>query len=192
MKHHAWCGDQDHGESEMMLVYISRVWQKMYAYQSKDDGEDARLEEQDHHEESKATPVGSIDAASVDTDSRTEEDHDGGLVDEKNDTGLETEVHEASSAEATDSEQSLGNSVVVGTLVVSIGDAQVGVGLGKEVDEERSNTDLSTDIAKLSGNTEEKSVLLAEGLVDVSGGGGHHLSLVGHIGIGDLRNTEKC
>jgi len=69
---------------------------------------------------------------------------------------------------------------------MSLGDGQFGVGLGEEVDEEGGDTDLGTNIAELSGDTEEESVLLAERLVDISGSRGHHLSLVGHIRVSDL------
>ena len=159
--------------------------------QSEDDGEDARLKEENDHEKGKTTPVGGSSAASVDTDGGSEEDHDGGLVDEQDNAGLETEVHEASSAEATDGEESLGDSVVVGTLVVSLGDAHLGVRLGEEVDEERGDTDLSTNVAELSGNTEEEGVLFAEGLVGVSSSSGHHLGLISHVGVGDLRDGSE-
>lgn len=158
---------------------------------SEDDGEDAGLEEEHDHEEGKTAPVRSSGATSVDTDGGSEEDHDGGLVDEQDDTGLETNVHESSGAETSNSEESLSNGVVVGTLVMSFGGVEVRVSLGEEVDEEGCDTDLSTDVAELSSNTEEESVLLAERLVDVSSGGGHHLSLVGHIGVGNLRNGSE-
>lgn len=159
--------------------------------ESEDDGEDARLEEEHDHEEGKTTPVGGSSAASVDTDGGSEEDHDGGLVDEQDNAGLKTEVHEAGSAEATDGEESLGDSVVVGTLVVSLGDVELGVRLGEEVDEERGDTDLGTNVAELSGNTEEQSVLAAERLVDVSSSRGHHLRLISHVGVGDLRDRSE-
>jgi hypothetical protein len=149
------------------------------------------LEEEHNHEEGKTAPVGSSGVTSVDTDGGSEEDHDGSLVDEQDNAGLETNVHESSSAETADGEESLSDGVVVGTLVVSIGGAEVGVRLNEEIDEEGGDADLSTDVAELSSNTEEESVLLAEGLVDVSSGGGHHLSLVGHIGVGDLRDGSE-
>ena len=148
---------------------------------SEDNREDTGLEEEHNHEESKTAPVGSGSATSVDTDGSSKEDHDESLVGKQDHAGLDTKVHESSSAEATDGEQRLSNGVVVGTLVVSIGGVKVGVSLGEVVDEEGGDTDLSTNIAELSGNTEEESVLLAERLVLVSSGGGHHLSLVGHI-----------
>lgn len=160
--------------------------------QSEDDGEDTRLEEEHNHEESKTTPVSGGSASSVHTDGGSEEDHDQSLVGEENHAGLDAKVHETSSAEATDGEESLSNGVVVGTLVVSLGDGELGVGLGEEVDEEGCDTDLSTNVAELSGNTPEEGVLLAERLVDVSGSRGHHLSLVGHVGVSDLRNAGEC
>lgn len=159
--------------------------------QSEDDGEDARLEEEHNHEEGKATPVGGSSAASVDTDGGSKEDHDGGLVDEQDNAGLKTDVHEARSGETTNGEEGLGDSVVVGTLVVSLGDIELGVRLGEEVDEERGDTDLSTNVAELSGNTEEESVLAAERLVDVSSSRGHHLGLISHVGVGDLRDGSE-
>lgn len=150
-----------------------------------------RLKEEHNHEESKTAPVGSGGATSVDTDGGSEEDHDSSLVDEQDNAGLDAKVHESSSAETTDGEESLGDGVVVGTLVVSIGGVEVGVSLGEVVDEEGGDTDLSTNVAELSSNTEEESVLLAERLVNVSSGGGHHLSLVGHVGVGDLRDGSE-
>jgi hypothetical protein len=47
---------------------------------------------------------------------------------------------------------------------------------------------LTSDVGELSSGTPEKSVLLAERLVDETGSSGGHLGLVGHIGIGDLRD----
>jgi hypothetical protein len=65
------------------------------------------------------------------------------------------------------------------------------VRLGEEVDEERGDTDLSTNVAELSGNTKEEGVLVAEGLVGVSSSRGHHLGLISHVGVGDLRDGSE-
>lgn len=54
-----------------------------------------------------------------------------------------------------------------------------------------SNTNLTSDVRELSSGTPEESVLLAEGLVDVTSSSGGHLSLVGHVGVGNLRNGSE-
>ena len=65
---------------------------------------------------------------------------------------------------------------------------EIGPRLREVVDKVSSHTDLCADVGKLSEDTPEESVLLAERLVNVAGGGGGHLSLVGHVGVGDFRN----
>lgn len=86
-----------------------------------DDGEDAGLEEEHNHQHGETTPVRSVGATSVGTDSRSDEDHDHGLEDQEDDTGLSANVHESSSGETTNGEESLGDGVEVGTLDVSLG-----------------------------------------------------------------------
>jgi hypothetical protein len=102
-------------------------------------------------------------------------------------TGLTTDVHETCCSEATNSEETLGNSVEVGTLNLSRFAFKIGTGLLVIVDEVCGNTDLASDVAELGKSTPEESVLLAKGLVDVSGASSGHLGLVGHIRIGDFR-----
>jgi hypothetical protein len=156
-----------------------------------DDGEDAALEEHHNHEESETAPVGSSGAAGVDTDCSGQEDHDRCLVGQKNPARLETDVHKTSSRESTDGEEGLSNGIEVGTLLVSLGSVQVGVGLSKVVDKEGGDGALSTDVTELSGDTPEECVLLLEGLVDEAGSVGHHLGLVGHVGVGNLGNRGE-
>lgn len=74
---------------------------------------------------------------------------------------------------------------------MALGDIEIGTRLGEEVDEVGSDTDLASDVGELGGGPPEESVLLAHGLVDVAGGTGGHLSLVGHIGVGDLRDGSE-
>jgi len=159
-------------------------------YESKDDGENAGLEEQDNHQHGKASPVRTVGTTSIDADSSSNKDHDHSLEDHENDTGLAADVHQSSSSETSSSEETLSDGVEVGTLDMSISDAEVGACLGEVVDEVRGNADLSTDVGELGEGSPEKGVLFAEWLVDVAGGGGSHLSLVGHVGIGDFGNRS--
>ena len=155
-----------------------------------DGWEDARLEEEHDHEHSNTAPVAVGSIASVGADSRSEENHDEGLVG-KQDVAWLGHVHETSSRETTNCEETLSDGVEVGTLAMSLVDREIWVGLLEVVDEEGGDGDLSTDVAELGGNTEEESVLLAHWLVNVAGGTSGHLSLISHIGIGDLRKRHK-
>ena len=87
-----------------------------------DDGEDARLKEEHNHQHAETSPVGTSGASSVGTDGSGDEDHDQGLESEEDVTGLTTVVHEASCGETSDGEESLGNGVEVGSLVVTLSD----------------------------------------------------------------------
>ena len=109
---------------------------------------------------------------------------------EKDVTGLAAIVHESSCGETSDGEKSLGDGVEVGSLVVTLSDRKIGACLRKVVDEVRSDTNLTSDVGELSSGTPEESVLLAEGLVNVTGSRGSHLSLVGHVGVGNLRDRS--
>ena len=156
-----------------------------------DDGEDTALEEQNNHEKRKTAPVGSGGSARVDTNGGGEEDHDQGLVGQEDPARPQANVHQTGSRETANGEESLCDGVEVGTLLVSLGDGQVGVGLGEVVDEEGRNSALSTNVAELGGDSPEEGVLLLEGLVDVASSVSHHLSLVGHVGVGDLRDRSE-
>jgi hypothetical protein len=151
----------------------------------------AGLKEEHNHEHGETTPVRTGGSASVDTDGCGDEDHDQGLEEHEDDTGLAAKVHETSSCETTGSEETLGNGVEVGSLDVGFSDIEIRAGLLEVVDEVGSNTDLGTDVGELGKGTPEESVLLAEWLVDVSGSGSSHLSLIGHIRVGDFRNGSK-
>ena len=59
---------------------------------------------------------------------------DKGLESEKHVARLSTNVHETSSGEATDGEESLCNGVEVGALVVAFSDAEIGARLSEVVD----------------------------------------------------------
>ena len=71
---------------------------------SKDDWEDARLEEEHNHEHAQTTPVGTVLASSVCSNSRGDEDHDQRLKGKEHVARLATKVHESSSSETTDGE----------------------------------------------------------------------------------------
>lgn len=170
--------------------------------EGEDDGEDAGLEEEHDHEHGKTAPVRSGSTTRVDTDGGSDEDHDHGLEDQEDDTRLSTNVHEPSSCETTDCEQSLGDGVEVGTLDVSLCDIEIWTSLREVVDEVGGNTDLGADVGELSEGTPEEGVLLAERLVDVAGSASGHLSLVGHVTIcyfgngseveHDSENGDEC
>jgi hypothetical protein len=167
----------------------------MVSFNSCDSGNwkayNAGLEEEHNHEHGKTSPVRTVGSTGVDTNGCADEDHDQGLEEHEHNTGLAAKVHETSSGETTGSEETLSNGVEVGSLDVGLSDVEIGTGLLEVVDEVGSNTDLSTDVGELSKGTPEESVLLAKGLVDVSGGGGGHLGLISHIGVGDfLRNVN--
>jgi len=154
--------------------------------------EDGGLEEEHNHQQSETTPVGVACAAGVGSDSRSEEDHNRSLIGQEDVTRLGN-IHETSTGETSNSEKSLGDGVEVGTLTMRFCDREVGTSLQIEVDEEAGNSHLCADVGELSSNTPEECVLLAERLVDVAGGRGHHLSLISHIGIrdfGDGREVE--
>jgi hypothetical protein len=153
--------------------------------------ENAGLEEENDHEHGKTTPVSMGSITSVGSDSCSDENHDHGLEDHEDDTGLAAKVHEASSGETTDSKETLGDGVEIGTLDVRLGNLKIGTSLLEVVDEVGCDTDLGTDIRELGESSPEQSVLLAERLVDVAGCGGGHLSLVGHVGVCDLGNGRE-
>jgi hypothetical protein len=152
---------------------------------------DAGLEEQHNHQHAQTTPVGTRGTAGVDTNGSRDEDHDHGLENHEDETGLAAKVHESSSRKATCSKQTLSNGVEVGSLQMRLGDGQIRACLRKVVDKVRSDTDLGTDVGELRECTPEQSVLLAQRLVDVAGGASGHLSLVGHVGVGDLRDGSE-
>lgn len=175
----------------------------------KDGWEDARLEEEHNHEESNAAPVSASAATSVRANAGGEEDHDERLVGKQDVTWL-GDVHETSCSETASGKEALGNGVVVCALAMGFVDGHFWVGLLEEIDEVGGNCDLSTDVAELSWkkisvsfsialqarekltcNTEEESVLLAHWLVLVAGCASDHLSLISHIGIGDLRKRSE-
>ena len=156
-----------------------------------DDGEDARLEEEYNHQHAKTSPVGTSGASSVGSYGCRDEYHNKCLESEKDVTGLAAIVHESSCGETSDGEKSLGDGVEVGSLVVTLSDRKIGACLRKVVDEVRSDTNLTSDVGELSSGTPEESVLLAEGLVNVTGSRGSHLSLVGHVGVGNLRDRSE-
>jgi hypothetical protein len=84
-----------------------------------DDGEDARLEEEDNHQHAETSPVGTGGASSVCANGGADEYHDEGLESEQNVTRLAAVVHESGCGETSDGEESLGDGVEVGSLVVT-------------------------------------------------------------------------
>jgi hypothetical protein len=159
--------------------------------ESEDDWEDAGFEEECDHQHGETTPVGSVSAAGVDADGSGDEYHDERHKGHEHDARLAANVHDTCSGETTSSKETLSDSVEVGALDVRIGDRQVGASLREVVDEVSSDTDLSTNVGELGKGAPEEGVLLTKWLVDVSSSRGGHLSLVGHVGIGDLRDGSK-
>lgn len=157
------------------------------------DGEtyNAGFEEKHNHEHGETTPVRTSSAASVGANSRSNEDHDHSLEDHQDNTRLSTKVHKPRSSETSTSKQTLRNSVEVGALDVSLSDSKIRTRLLKVIDEVSRNTDLRANVRELRKSTPEKSVLLTQRLVDVSGSSGGHFSLVGHVGVGDFRDRCK-
>jgi hypothetical protein len=152
---------------------------------------DAGFEEEDDHEHRETSPVRTGGSTGVGADGGGDEDHDHGLEDHQDDTRLAAKVHERSGGETSTGEETLRNSVEVGALDVSLSDGKIRTGLLEVVDEVSRDTDLRADVRELGEGTPEKSVLLAERLVDVSGRGGGHFSLVSHVGVGDFRNGRE-
>lgn len=107
---------------------------KKLTRKSKDDWEDARLEEENNHEHADASPVGGVGVTRIDTNGGGDEDDDGSLESEQHPTRLETEVHDTSCSKTTDGEESLSNGIKVGTLAVTLVDAQLWVGFSEVVD----------------------------------------------------------
>lgn len=141
--------------------------------QGKDSRENARFEEQHQCEEGETgfTP---------DTDCQSQEEQDTDHEDKEDQSGLD-EHESTSSGESTDSEQRLTNGVSVRSCSL----AEVG-GFLCISNELGSNTDLSTDVAELTSDTEEELVLLAKWLLLVTSQIGALLSLKSHVGICDF------
>ena len=156
--------------------------------EGEDDGEDAGLEEEDDVEHADTAPVGGGGAARVGANGGGDEDHDEGLEGEEHVTGLTAKVHDTGGGEATDGEERLGNGVEVGALVVALGDAQLGRRLSKVVDVVGCASDLASNVRELCKGSPEKSVLLAERLVDVAVADGGRF-LLGHVAVRDLGNV---
>lgn len=141
--------------------------------QGEDSWENAGLEEE-HDSQHGETSL------AVNTHGSAEEDHDHGHEDHENPSRLD-EHEETGGGESTDGEKSLSN----GVSIRGGGRGDSGGFLGV-FDELGGDCDLSTDVTELSGNTEEELVLLAEGLLDVTGQVRALLGLESHIGISDF------
>lgn len=140
---------------------------------SEDGWEDAGFEEENQAEHGNTS-------LALDTHRQGDEDHDSGHEHHEDLTGLEVE-HQTSGGKTANGEQTLANSIsVTGSGVVNTGR------LNGVADEVGGNTDLGTDIAELSSNAKEESVLLLEGLFLVTGKRSSLLGLEFHIGICDL------
>ena len=73
-----------------------------------------------------------------------------------------------------------------GEEVGALRGAQAGLDFGDVVDEEACDGDLGADVAELGGDAPEEGVLVAEGLVDVAGGGLGLFGLGGDVCVCDL------
>jgi hypothetical protein len=120
--------------------------------ESEDGWEDARLEEEHEHEHSETAPVGFGGATGVCSNGGSNEHHDERLIGEKDVTWL-GDVHQSSGGETTNGEETLSDSVVVGTLFLSNKGRKIGTGLLVEIDEVSGDGDLCTDIRELSSDT---------------------------------------
>jgi hypothetical protein len=134
------------------------------------------FEEEHDHEHSETAPICAYTMARIDANGSRDEDHDERLVREEY-VARFCDVHESRSRETPDGEETLGNGVEVGALVLSADEGLVGAGLRVVVDEVGRNSDLGAHVAKLSGDAEEEGVVVLERLVDVACGFCSHLRL---------------
>ena len=78
-----------------------------------------------------------------------------------------------------------------GEEVGALRGAQAGLDFGDVVDEEACDGDLGADVAELGRDAPEEGVLVAEGLVDVAGGGFGFFGLGGDVCVWDFGDAVR-
>ena len=142
--------------------------------EGEDGGEDAGFEEEDHAQHGDGGVAGGGDAGCDEDDAAGEE--------AQQDEARLDPLHHQTGYEAADCEQGLGDGEEVGALR----GAEAGLDLRDVVDEEARDGDLGAHVAELGGDAPEEGVLVAEGLVDVAGGGLGLFGLGGDVCVCDF------
>ena len=166
-------GTARHGGDEERRTALS-VAPEAAQTEGEDGGENAGLEEEDHAQHGDGGVAGGGDTGCDEDDTAGEE--------AQQDEARLDPLHHQTSYKAADCEQGLGDGEEVGALR----SAEAGLDLRDVVDEEARDGDLGANVAELGGDAPEERVLVAEGLVDVAGGGLGLFGLGGDVCVCDF------